>query len=69
MNYTGHSTALRFSLRPSGQDTRVVNFLVAGAIDVSKVLESRETIVDKFYEISGRKDIVFGDLIWKSRYR
>ncbi|KDR80864.1 hypothetical protein GALMADRAFT_135956 [Galerina marginata CBS 339.88] len=57
-------------LRPSGRDDGVLQFLIAGRnVDLSKIMESRETIIEEFYEISGRRDIIFEDLIWTSRYR
>ncbi|KAJ3515231.1 hypothetical protein NLJ89_g1895 [Agrocybe chaxingu] len=58
------------NLRPSSQDEDVVSFLLAGVnIDPQAVLASRDAVVEKIYEINGRRDIVFGDLIWSSRYR
>ncbi|KAF4620929.1 hypothetical protein D9613_000933 [Agrocybe pediades] len=66
----GNPTKAVVFLRPSGQDDRIVQFLIAGPeVDVPKVIASRESIIDKFYEITGRRDIVFEDLVAAFRYK
>ncbi|TFK39683.1 FAD binding domain-containing protein [Crucibulum laeve] len=58
------------SLRPTGQGDNVFTFLIFGReIDHDKVATGREEVLKAFYEISGRKDVIFGDLIWISNYR
>ena len=60
----------RVVLRPSGQDEDLFTFILGGPdIDCSKILLSREELVKSFYSITKRTDIVFGDLIWISKYR
>jgi hypothetical protein len=60
----------RLMLRPSGQDEDVVHFILAGPdVDSDKASTSREEFVKAFYSISRRTDILFGDLIWISKYR
>ena len=57
-------------LRPSGQDGDLFNFILGGPdVDCNKVLSSKEELVKSFYSITKRTDIVFGDLIWISKYR
>jgi len=57
-------------LRPSGQVEDLFNFVVAGLdVDCNKILTSREELVKCFYSITKRTDIVFGNLVWISKYR
>ncbi|KAF8806911.1 hypothetical protein BYT27DRAFT_7161509 [Phlegmacium glaucopus] len=57
-------------LRPSGQDEDVFNFVLAGPdVDNDKAATSREELIKAFHAISGRTDIVFGDLICIAKYR
>lgn len=57
-------------LRNSGHNDRIVQFLIAGPeVDVPKVIASRESIIAKFYEITGRRDIVFEDLVTAFKYK
>jgi hypothetical protein len=59
----------RVRMRP-GQDEGVFNFLLAGPdVDCDKVSTDREEFVKAFYSISGRTDVLFGDLVWMSKYR
>ncbi|KAF9550614.1 hypothetical protein CPC08DRAFT_674788 [Agrocybe pediades] len=70
MHMWGNPTKAVAVLRPSGQDDRIMQFLIAGPeIDVPKVIASRESIIDKFYEITGRRDVVFEDLVTAFRYK
>ena len=60
----------RVSLRPSGQDEDVYNFILAGPnIDFHKISTSSEEFANVFYSLTKRTDIVFGDIIWVSKYR
>ena len=60
----------RVVLRPSGQDKDLFALILGGPdIDSSKILSSKEELVKSFYSITQRTDIVFGDLIWISKYR
>ncbi|TFK39697.1 FAD binding domain-containing protein [Crucibulum laeve] len=66
----GDASSKMASLRPTGQGDNIFAFLIFGKeIDYDKVATGREDVVKTFYEISGRKDIIFGDLIWISNYR
>ncbi|KAF9038629.1 monooxygenase [Panaeolus papilionaceus] len=66
----GPSATRIANLRPSGQDPDTVTFLFAGAgFEPEKIYSSREALVDLFYEISNRRDIKFGDLVWSAVYR
>ncbi|TFK39698.1 FAD binding domain-containing protein [Crucibulum laeve] len=57
-------------LRPTGQGDNIFAFLIFGKeMDYDKVATCREEVVKAFYEISSRKDIIFGDLTWISNYR
>ena len=55
-------------LRPSAQESDVSTFLIAGKI-IRETITSPQSIIQAFYEISGRRDIVIQDVIWSSRYR
>ncbi|KAF9463798.1 FAD binding domain-containing protein [Collybia nuda] len=45
-------------------------FMVGGSeIDHSKAVSSREEFIRTFYEISGRTDIEFGELVWMGLWR
>jgi hypothetical protein len=60
----------RVVLRPSGQDEDVYNFILAGPnIDFDKVSTSSEGFAKCFYSHTKRTDILFGDIIWVSKYR
>ena len=60
----------RVMLRPSGQDEDVFTFTMGGPnIDCDKILTSREELVRCFHSITKRTDIVFGDIVWISKYR
>ena len=57
-------------LRPSGQDKDVYNFILGGPdIDYNKISTSSEEFAKLFYSLTKRTDIVFGDIIWVSKYR
>ena len=60
----------RAMLRPSAQDEDVFQFILSGPdVDLDKVLTSREELIKAFYSLTGRTDILFGDLVWMSKYR
>ena len=57
-------------LRPSSQDADVYNFILAGSnIDFDKISSSNEEVTKFFYSLTKRTDIIFGDIIWVSKYR
>ena len=57
-------------LRPSGQVEEVYNFILGGPnIDYDKILTSSEEFAKFFYSLTKRADILFGDIIWASKYR
>lgn len=55
--------------RPSAQDPDVLNFMMAGDINIEDILSSSKATIEAFYNISGRRDIVIEDVIWSSKYR
>ncbi|KAK0204607.1 FAD binding domain-containing protein [Desarmillaria ectypa] len=59
------------SLRPFEiEDDDRYNFMMGGLdFDHDKVASSREELIKLFYEVSGRKDVEFGDLIWMGIWR
>jgi hypothetical protein len=60
----------RVMLRPSRQDEDVFTFMMGGPnVDCNKISTSREELVKSFYSITKRTDILFGDIIWISKYR
>ena len=60
----------RVMLRPSGQDEDVFNIMMGGPdVDSNKIISDREELLKSFYSITKRTDILFGDLIWISKYR
>ena len=60
----------RVLLRPSGQDEDVYNFILGGPnIDYDKISTSSEEFAEFFYSLTKRTDILFGDIIWVSKYR
>ena len=60
----------RVLLRPSGQDEDVYNFIFGGPnIDFVKISTSSEEFAKFFYSLTKRTDILFGDIIWMSKYR
>jgi hypothetical protein len=59
-------------LRPSGQVEDVYNFILGGPnlkINYDKILTSSEEFAEFFYSLTKRRDILFGDMIWVSKYR
>ena len=57
-------------LRPSSQVEDVYNFLLCGPnIDFDKISTSSEEFAKVFYSLTKRTDILFGDIIWVSKYR
>ena len=60
----------RAMLRPSGQDKDNFTIAIGGPdVDCNKVSTSREELIKSFYSITNRTDIVFGDIVWISKYR
>ena len=60
----------RLLLRPSGQDEDVYNIIFGGPnIDYDKISSSSEEFAKFFYSLTKRTDILFGDIIWMSKYR
>jgi hypothetical protein len=60
----------RVWLRPSGQVEDVYNFILGGPnIDYDNILTSSEEFAKLFYSLTKRTDIIFGDIIWVSKYR
>ncbi|KAK0466827.1 FAD binding domain-containing protein [Desarmillaria tabescens] len=59
------------SLRPFEiKDDDRYNFICMGRnVDADKMASSREEFIKRFYEISGRTDVEFGDLIWISNFQ
>ncbi|KJA28255.1 hypothetical protein HYPSUDRAFT_51621 [Hypholoma sublateritium FD-334 SS-4] len=55
--------------RPSAQDPDVLNFMMAGDINIEEILSSSKATTEAFYNISGRRDIIIEDVIWSSKYR
>lgn len=46
------------------------NFMIGGSqIDHPKTASSREELMKTFYEVSGRTDIEFGELLWMGLWR
>ena len=57
-------------LRPSSQDEDVYNFILGGLnIDYDKISTSSEEFAKFFYSHTKRTDVLFGDIIWVSKYR
>ena len=57
-------------LRPSGQVEDVYSFVLGGPnIDYDKISTSSEEFAKLFYSLTKRTDILFGDIIWVSKYR
>ncbi|KAF9259567.1 hypothetical protein L218DRAFT_657286 [Marasmius fiardii PR-910] len=60
----GHGGRMAF-LRPTSSIADGFNFAISGKdIDITKVSSSQEEFVKAFYDVTGRKDIKFGELIW-----
>ena len=60
----------RVLLRPSGQDEDVYNFILSGPnIDYDKISTSSEEFAKTFYSLTKNTDILFGDIVWISKYR
>ncbi|KAF9479547.1 monooxygenase [Pholiota conissans] len=56
--------------RSSAQEPDVLTFMTAGRqSDSSALLANPQAIIDEFYSISGRHDIVLKEVIWCSMYR
>jgi hypothetical protein len=56
--------------RPSGQDEDVHNFSLSGSnIDYDKISTSSEEFAKFFHSLTKRTDVLFGDIIWVSKYR
>ncbi|KAF8902427.1 FAD binding domain-containing protein [Gymnopilus junonius] len=54
----------------SGQDDGIAQLIMVGAqLDAAKVSANRESIIEGFYDITGRRDIAFEEVVWFSRYR
>jgi len=57
-------------LRPSGQDKDVYNLILSGPdVDYDKISTSSEEFAKFFYSHTKGTDILFGDIIWISKYR
>ena len=57
-------------LRPSGQDEDVYSFLLGGPnIDFDRISASNEEFAKLFYSLTKRTDILFGEMLWVSKYR
>ena len=57
-------------LRPSGQVEDVYSFVLSGPdIDYDKISTSSEEFAKLFYSLTKRTDILFGDIVWVSKYR
>ena len=57
-------------LRPSSQVEDVYNFLLGGPnIDFDKISTSSEEFAKVFFSLTKRTDILFGDILWVSKYR
>ncbi|EED85350.1 hypothetical monooxygenase [Postia placenta Mad-698-R] len=54
-------------LRPT-QDDEIFNFTVSGDLDLDKIYEDYDTLVQTMKEISDRQDLVFGEIRFKSNY-
>ncbi|KAF9804694.1 hypothetical protein IEO21_09271 [Rhodonia placenta] len=52
-------------LRPT-EDDDIYNFIVSGNIDLEKIYEDYDTLVQTLKEISGRQDLIFGEIKSKS---
>ncbi len=63
------------SRRPAGKGGKLVTLYAMGLdydnvhIPHADISSSRETFIDEFYRVTGRKDIVFGDTVWLSTWR
>ena len=60
---------ISFIARPSSQDSDIISFVIAGKIDIPKLLANPSLVRDEFYEMSGRRDIVLDEVVWISTYR
>lgn len=64
------SAPFRLSLRPCETEDDQYNFMLGGVdLDHRKIVSSREEIIDAIYQVSGREDMEFGDLIWMGIWR
>lgn len=61
----------RVAMRPFEiEDDDRFNFMIGGSeIDHAKTASSREELLKTFYEVSGRTDIEFGELLWMGLWR
>ncbi|KIY46797.1 hypothetical protein FISHEDRAFT_75323 [Fistulina hepatica ATCC 64428] len=48
---------------------RLFSFVVSLPGRVDEVVSGRDKMIDAFYEISGRRDVKFGELVWLSKYQ
>ncbi|KAF8202413.1 hypothetical protein BJ912DRAFT_944749 [Pholiota molesta] len=59
-----------FLTRSSRQDADVLTFLTAGhQTDAAALLANPQAIIDEFYSVTRRHDIVLKEVIWSSKYR
>ncbi|PBK99860.1 hypothetical protein ARMGADRAFT_1074700 [Armillaria gallica] len=67
----GEPATKSVSLRPfETKDDDRYNFIRMGReLDADKMASGREELIKTFYEISGRTDVEFGDLIWISNFQ
>ncbi|KAF9810434.1 hypothetical protein IEO21_06932 [Rhodonia placenta] len=54
-------------LRPT-EDDEIYNFIVSGDIDLQKIYEDYDTLVQTLKDISDRQDLIFGEIKFKSNY-
>lgn len=60
----------RVSLRAGNGKKNTYTFLSMGLeFDHEHMASSREALIETFYEVSGRTDIKFGDMIWLKNWR
>ncbi|KIY53608.1 hypothetical protein FISHEDRAFT_32989, partial [Fistulina hepatica ATCC 64428] len=48
---------------------RLFSFMISLPGRVDEVVTGRDKVIDAFYEISGRRDVEFGKLVWLSKYQ
>ncbi|TFK73745.1 hypothetical protein BDN72DRAFT_151690 [Pluteus cervinus] len=66
----GDPTSKMMSLRPASRDPNVFTIVALGVgYDHARVASSREAFVEEFYEVSGRRDIKFGKMLWLNTWR
>ena len=65
-----YSPTNRAYIRPSSQDPNVYTFILGGPdVDCDKIMSNNEELVKTFYSVTKRTDIIFGDIVWISKYR